>query len=272
MSLFKRGPQGPRTYTGQRLPMIAGNWKMNKTMDEAIELVQQVSYGIEPKYDQCEVVICPPFTDIRSARVVLMTDNSPVRLAAQDVHPAPSGAYTGCISAAMIASLGCRYCIVGHSERREYFGETDADVAAKIAALRQNGLYPIMCCGESLEVRDAGQAIEFVTSQVRAGMAGMEAKDVEQSVIAYEPIWAIGTGRTATPDQAQEVCAAIRATVRGMFGNEAADSIRILYGGSMNPGNVDKFMPMADIDGGLIGGASLKHDSFLSLVHAAQLK
>ena len=145
-------------------------------------------------------------------------------------------------------------------------------MAAKIAALRDNGLYPIMCCGESLEVRDAGNAIDFVTQQVRAGMGGMEAADVEQSVIAYEPIWAIGTGRTATPEQAQEVCAAIRATVRDMFGDAAADSVRILYGGSMNPGNVDSFMPMPDIDGGLIGGAALKHDSFLALVHAAEVK
>ena len=272
MGLFKRGPQGPRTYSGARLPMIAGNWKMNKTLEEAIDLTQRISYDIEPKYDQCEVVLCPPFTDIRSARVVLMTDNSPIRLAAQDVHPAESGAYTGCVSAAMLKSLGCRYCIVGHSERREYFGETNADVAAKIAALRKHEMYPIMCCGESLECRDEGRALEFVYEQVREGMADMAAEDVALSVIAYEPIWAIGTGRTATPEQAQEVCAAIRTTVREMFGDEAADSIRILYGGSMNPGNVGMFMPMEDIDGGLIGGAALQYDTFLQLVHAAELK
>ena len=272
MGLFSKGPKGPVTYSGKRLSMIAGNWKMNKTMEEAIELVQQISYGIEPKYDQCEVVLCPPFTDIRSARVVLMTDGSPVRLAGQDVHPAESGAYTGCISAAMLKSLGCQYCIVGHSERREYFGETNDDVNAKIVALRRHDMYPIMCCGESLECRDAGETLDFVTTQVREGMAGMEPADVERSVIAYEPIWAIGTGRTATPEQAQEVCSAIRATVREMFGDTAADSIRILYGGSMNPGNVGSFMPMEDIDGGLIGGASLKHDSFLQLVHGAELK
>ena len=185
MGLFSKGPKGPVTYSGKRLPMMAGNWKMNKTMEEAIELVQQISYGIEPKYDQCEVVLCPPFTDIRSARVVLMTDGSPVRLAGQDVHPAESGAYTGCISAAMLKSLGCQYCIVGHSERREYFGETNDDVNAKIVALRRHDMYPIMCCGESLECRDAGETLDFVTTQVREGMAGMEPADVERSVIAY---------------------------------------------------------------------------------------
>ena len=272
MGLFSKGPKGPLACSGKRLPMMAGNWKMNKTLEEAIDLTQQISYDIESKYDQCEVVLCPPFTDIRSARVVLMTDNSPIRLAGQDVHPAESGAYTGCVSASMLKSLGCRYCIVGHSERREYFGEANADVNAKIAALRRHDMYPIMCCGESLECRDGGHALEFVCEQVREGMAGMEPQDVERSVIAYEPIWAIGTGRTATPEQAQEVCAAIRKTVREMFGDAAADSIRILYGGSMNPGNVATFMPMEDIDGGLIGGAALRHDSFLQLVHAAELR
>ena len=252
-----------------RVPMIAGNWKMNNTIVEAVDLTQGISYEFDRHFDQVEVVLCPPFTDIKSVWVVLDTDNSPIKIAGQDVYPADKGAYTGCISPVMLKDLRCSYCIIGHSERREYFGETDADVNAKAKALIAKDLYPIMCCGESLEVRDSGQTLTFVTDQVRAGLEGIAAEDIAKLVIAYEPIWAIGTGRTATPEQAQEVCAAIRATVAEMAGSEAAEKVRILYGGSMKPENVELFMPQPDIDGGLIGGASLKVADFVSLVNSA---
>ena len=252
-----------------RKPIIAGNWKMNNTLVESVDLAQGISYQIDRKFDECEVVLCPPFTALRSVWNVIEFDNSPMVVAAQDVYPVDSGAYTGCISPVMVKDIGCTYCIIGHSERRGYFNETDADINAKAKALIAHGVKPIMCCGESLECRDSGEALAFVTGQIRAGLDGIDAKDVASSVIAYEPIWAIGTGRTATPEQAQEMCAAIRETVADMFGDETAQAVRILYGGSMKPANVELFMPEPDIDGGLIGGASLKVDDFISLVNSA---
>lgn len=254
----------------KRVPMMAGNWKMNKTVVEAVDLTQKLSYEFNDKsFASVEIVLCPPFTDIQAVRNILDFDKSIMKLGAQDVHWEESGAYTGCISAKMLNSFKCDYCIIGHSERREYFHETDEDINKKAKALFAHGITPIMCCGESLEVRDAGNTLAFVTNQIRAGLAGIEAKNIANMVIAYEPIWAIGTGRTATPQQAQEVCTEIRATVTAIAGETAAQSVRILYGGSMKPANVELFMPMADIDGGLIGGAALDARDFTDLVYGA---
>lgn len=254
----------------KRVPMIAGNWKMNKTIVEAVDLAQKLSYEFDDKsFNAAEIVLCPPFVDLQSVRGVLDLDKSCIKLGAQDAHYKDSGAYTGCISAKMLAALKCDYCIIGHSERRQYFHETDEDINKKAAALFAHGITPIMCCGESLDVRDSGKALEFVTSQVRAGLNGLAPENIKKIVIAYEPIWAIGTDRTATPEQAQEVCFAIRETVASIADEQAANSVRILYGGSMKAANVATFMPMPDIDGGLIGGASLDAKEFRDLIYGA---
>ena len=252
-----------RTY------LMAGNWKMNNTIPEAVVLTQQLCNQYNRKWDDVDVVICPPSIDLKSAYTVLDFDKTKISLGAQNVHWEESGAFTGEVSIPMIKDAGCEYCIVGHSERREMFNETDTSVNRKVKALVAAGIAPIMCVGESLALRDSGEYLEFITSQVRAGLAGLDELDMKQVVVAYEPIWAIGTGRTATPEQAQEVCAAIRAVLAEMFGAETADATRVLYGGSMNVGNVESLLAQADIDGGLIGGASLKADSFRQLVEAA---
>ncbi len=253
-----------------RTPMMAGNWKMNKTPVEAIDLAQKLSYEFNDKrFNKVEMVLCPPFVDIQAVRNVLDMDKSNIKLGAQDVHWEDCGAYTGCVSAPMLAALKCDYCIIGHSERREYFHETDEDINKKAIALFARGITPIMCCGESLEIRDAGNTIEFVVSQIKAGLKNISADYIKNIVIAYEPIWAIGTGRTATPEQAQEVCSAIRETIVQIAGQDAAQSVRILYGGSMKPANVEMFMPMPDIDGGLIGGAALSAKDFRDLIYGA---
>ena len=252
-----------RTY------LMAGNWKMNNTIPEAVVLTQQLCNQYNRKWDDVDVVICPPSIDLKSAYTVLDFDKTKISLGAQNVHWEESGAFTGEVSIPMIKDAGCEYCIVGHSERREMFNETDTSVNRKVKALVAAGIAPIMCVGESLALRDSGEYLEFITAQVRAGLAGLDELDMKQVVVAYEPIWAIGTGRTATPEQAQEVCAAIRAVLVEMFGAETADATRVLYGGSMNVGNVESLLAQADIDGGLIGGASLKADSFRQLVEAA---
>ena len=252
-----------RTY------LMAGNWKMNNTIPEAVVLTQQLCNQYNRKWDDVDVVICPPSIDLKSAYTVLDFDKTKISLGAQNVHWEESGAFTGEVSIPMIKDAGCEYCIVGHSERREMFNETDTSVNRKVKALVAAGIAPIMCVGESLALRDSGEYLEFITAQVRAGLAGLDELDMKQVVVAYEPIWAIGTGRTATPEQAQEVCAAIRAVLAEMFGVETADATRVLYGGSMNVGNVESLLAQADIDGGLIGGASLKADSFRQLVEAA---
>lgn len=252
-----------------RRPMIVGNWKMNKTPSEATVLIQQLSYSYESDYSSVDVVICPPFTALRNAQVALSFDTkSKILIGAQDVYPQPSGAYTGAISADMLKDVSCSFCIIGHSERREYFGETDEDVARKAEALTQADIVPIMCCGESLEAREEGRTLEVVTTQIRAALANLASVRADKIVLAYEPIWAIGTGRTPLPEQADEVCAALRDTIREGYGTEAADAVRVLYGGSMNPGNVDAFASQPNIDGGLIGGASLKAEDFMALVKA----
>ena len=252
-----------RTY------LMAGNWKMNSTIPEAVVLTQQLCNQYNRKWDDVDVVICPPSIDLKSAYTVLDFDKTKISLGAQNVHWEESGAFTGEVSIPMIKDAGCEYCIVGHSERREMFNETDTSVNRKVKALVAAGIAPIMCVGESLALRDSGEYLEFITAQVRAGLAGLDELDMKQVVVAYEPIWAIGTGRTATPEQAQEVCAAIRAVLVEMFGAETADATRVLYGGAMNVGNVESLLAQADIDGGLIGGASLKADSFRQLVEAA---
>lgn len=250
--------------------MMAGNWKMNKTYGEAVVLAQHISNNFYNDWDdRVDTVICPPFIDLKPVWSVFEFDRMPVYLGAQNVYWQESGAYTGEISVPMIKEVGCTYCIIGHSERRTIFGETNEDINLKAKALLNAKINPIICVGESLAVRDAGTTDEFVCAQVRAAFAGIEAAQARKCVVAYEPIWAIGTGRTATPEQAQEVCASIRGTLADLYGAEVADEMRVLYGGSMNPGNVEALVAQADIDGGLIGGAALKAESFIDLVKAA---
>lgn len=252
-----------------RKPLVAGNWKMNKTASESTQLAQQLAYSYDKEYEGVEVVVCPPFTSLRSVQVTLQFDvKSGVYLGAQDVYWEESGAYTGAISAAMLKDLKCSYCIIGHSERREYFSETDEMVALKALALAQADIAPIICCGETLEIREKEETIPFVTKQIEAALSKLDASAAESVVLAYEPIWAIGTGRTPTPEQANEVCAALRETFASLYGAPAAEELRVLYGGSMNPGNVDLFKAMEHIDGGLVGGASLKAEEFMQLVKA----
>ncbi len=255
-----------------RKPLIAGNWKMNNTIGEAVVLAQEISNEMEPDWlDAVDVAVFPPFTDLKPVYTVFEFDKLGVAVGAQNVFWEPSGAYTGEISIPMLRGIGCAYCIVGHSERRQYFGETNEDVNRKVAALVADGtqrIDPIVCVGESLAVRDEGSYLEFVEAQVKAAFAGIDAEAAAHAVVAYEPIWAIGTGRTATPEQAQEVCGAIRETLSALFGDVAAQ-MRVLYGGSMNEGNAELLLSQPDIDGGLVGGASLKAASFIQIVKAA---
>ena len=252
-----------------RKPMMAGNWKMNNTVGEAVVLTQEISNQYEKEWpEDVDIVICPPYVDLKPAKTVLDFDRTKIAVGAQNVYWEPSGAYTGEISVPMIKEIGCACSIVGHSERRELFGETNEDVNRKVKALVEGGLYAIVCVGESLAVRDEGTTDAFVTAQVRAAFAGVDATDAATCVVAYEPIWAIGTGRTATPEQAEAVCAAIRATLDELYGSSVSEEMRVLYGGSMNPGNVEGLMAEPNIDGGLIGGASLKCESFVQLIKA----
>lgn len=249
--------------------LMAGNWKMNKTMSEAIVLTQQLCNQYNRKWDNVDIVVCPPAIDIKSVYTVIDFDKTKIAVGAQNVHWEESGAFTGEISIPMIKEAGCEFCIVGHSERREMFNETDTSVNLKVKALIEADIAPIVCVGESLSMRDSGDYVGFIVAQVRAALAGLDEADMKKVVIAYEPIWAIGTGRTATPEQAEEVCAAIRATIADMFGKGVADACRVLYGGSMNVGNVESLLAQSDIDGGLIGGAALQSDSFRQLIEAA---
>lgn len=252
-----------------RKPMMAGNWKMNNAIGEAVVLTQEISNNWRKDWeDKVDVVICPPFVDLKPVKTVLEFDKTKIFVGAQNVYWEEAGAFTGEVSVPMIRECGCGYCIVGHSERRGLFGETNEDVNKKVRALLSGRLKPIVCVGESLAVRDEGTTNEYVRAQVKAAFAGVDADDAAKCVVAYEPIWAIGTGRTATPEQAEEACAAIRAQLAVLFGEETAQVMRILYGGSMNPGNVDALVAEPDIDGGLIGGASLKCNSFIQLVKA----
>lgn len=246
-----------------RRPLISGNWKMNHNHFEAIQCVQKLSYLLgKDELESVDVSIHPPFTDIRSVQTVIDADKLYFALGAQHCHWEDKGAYTGEISPVFLAKLGVQYVICGHSERRELFGETDEMVAMKVAAIQQHGMTPIMCVGETLDEREAGQTESKVIGQVRAGLAGRSNQHVGAMVIAYEPIWAIGTGRTATADDAQQVCAAIRLTVRELSGPDAAASVRIQYGGSVKAGTIAELMAGPDVDGALVGGASLDPDEF----------
>ena len=249
--------------------MIAGNWKMNETFAEGIELAQGIVDQLASGTGNVDVVIAPPLVDLKGVSEVLSQANSSVALSAQNVYWEESGAFTGETSPAMLTSVGATHCIIGHSERRGYFGETDEDINRKAKALMAHGIVPISCCGESLEVRNAGTHVQFVVDQIKADTKGLEITDPSKYVIAYEPIWAIGTGMTATADDAQEVCGAIRKTLVEIFGAEIADGIRILYGGSAKPENVGGFLEKEDVDGALVGGASLKSDSFVAMVKSA---
>jgi triosephosphate isomerase len=249
-----------------RKDLIAGNWKMNANHLEAIQMVQKLSYRLDTRdYDRVEVVVCPPFTALRSVQTVIEADHLSIRLGAQNVYPHDAGAFTGEISPGMLEKLSVKFVIVGHSERRQLFGETDAVVNAKAKAVIAGGMTPIVCVGETEDERESGMAFERVGGQLRASLDDLSLDDVARSVIAYEPIWAIGTGRTASADDAGEMCAFVRETVREMVG-DAADSVRVLYGGSVNPGNVAGLMAKRDIDGALVGGASLDPDTFAAVV------
>ena len=245
---------------------IAGNWKMNNTAAQAVELINGINAQIAGE-TSVDVAVCPTFTALDASSKALAGSN--VKLGAQNMYTKASGAYTGEISADMLKEFNCAYVILGHSERREYFKETDEFINEKVKAVLANGMKPILCVGEKLEEREAGNTIAVVSKQTSEGMAGLSAEDAQKVVIAYEPVWAIGTGKTATPAMAQEVHAEIRKVLADLFGAEAAENIQILYGGSMKPENADDLLKEKDIDGGLIGGAALKADSFVALVKSA---
>jgi triosephosphate isomerase len=244
---------------------MAGNWKMNLNHQEAVVLVQKLAWTLSDKkhdYAKVEVAVVPPFTDIRSVQTLVDGDRLKIKYGAQDVSRHDSGAYTGEISAGMLAKLGCSYVVVGHSERREYHAETDEVVNAKAKKAIEAGMTPIVCVGEGLEVRKEGRQVEYTLEQVEGSLAGLTAEQVADLVVAYEPVWAIGTGEVATPDDAQEVCEAIRGKVAELFSEDAAAKVRILYGGSVKAANVGGIMEKADVDGCLVGGASLQADEF----------
>ncbi|EHR60855.1 triose-phosphate isomerase [Saccharomonospora cyanea] len=249
-----------------RKPLIAGNWKMNLNHLEAIALVQKIAFSLPEKYyAKVDVTVLPPFTDIRSVQTLVDGDKLLLTYGAQDLSPHDSGAYTGDVSGAMLAKLGCTYVVVGHSERREYHAETDEVVNKKVRAALKHGISPILCVGEKLDVREAGNHIEHTTSQLIAALKGLKAEQVEQVVVAYEPVWAIGTGRVATPADAEEVCAALRSALSDKYGAELAQGIRVLYGGSVKSGNVADLVKCDNVDGALVGGASLDGEEFTKL-------
>ncbi|OBY30706.1 triose-phosphate isomerase [Mycolicibacter kumamotonensis] len=253
-----------------RKPLIAGNWKMNLNHFEAIALVQKVAFSLPDKYyDKVDVTVLPPFTDLRSVQTLVDGDKLRLTFGAQDLSQHDSGAYTGEISGAFLAKLGCSFVIVGHSERRSYHGEDDALVAAKAAAALKHGLTPIICVGEHLEIRESGGHVEYCLDQVRGSLAGLSAEQIGASVIAYEPVWAIGTGRVAGAADAQEVCAAVRAELGRLASPKIADTVRVLYGGSVNAKNIGELIGQPDVDGGLVGGASLDGEQFATLAALA---
>ena len=251
-----------------RTPLMAGNWKMNLDHLEAIHLVQGLALALDDAnfdYSSTEVVVIPPVTAIRSVQTVVEGDNLKIRYGAQDVSTHQAGAYTGEVSAEMLVKLGVSYVVVGHSERREYHHESDALVGEKARVVLDAGMTPIICCGEGLDVRKAGRQVEHVLAQIDGALEGMDAEAAAKVVIAYEPIWAIGTGEVATPADAQEVCGAIRLRLAELYSAELAEGVRILYGGSVKSSNVKDIMAEPDVDGGLVGGASLKAEEFAKI-------
>ncbi|MFT5124473.1 MAG: triosephosphate isomerase [Kiritimatiellia bacterium] len=249
-----------------RKPIVAGNWKMNKTTGEAQALAESIK-AVLGEFTKVDVVLCPTFTALKTVSDVI--SGSAIRLGGQNMSAEPSGAYTGEISAGMLRDLYCNYVILGHSERREYFGETDAAVNKKTLAAHASGLKPIVCVGEKLEEREGGTTESVVEAQVKGCLDGLDADQIKNTIVAYEPVWAIGTGKTATPEMAQDVHAHIRAVMTDMFGADLAQTVRIQYGGSMKPGNAAELISQPDIDGGLIGGAALDATSFVDIVKAA---
>lgn len=250
-----------------RVPMVAGNWKMNKTADDARSLANALAKNLAARTPACNVLVAPPFTALPA--VMESLKDTAIEVAAQNVFWEDSGAYTGEISAPMIKNLGCSHVIVGHSERRQLFGESDENISKKLAACLRSELIPIFCVGETLDQRENGSTFEVVKSQVMKGLGTLEPGDPGRLILAYEPVWAIGTGRNATPAQAQEVHAALRQELATIFGSDFAAQVRILYGGSVKPDNAKSLFACEDIDGGLIGGASLKADDFLGIIYSA---
>jgi triosephosphate isomerase len=248
-----------------RTPLMAGNWKMNLDHQQAISTVQKLSWTLkDAKHDYAavEVAVIPPFTDLRSVQTLVDADKLELVYGAQDISKHESGAYTGEISGSMLAKLGCTYVLIGHSERREHHGESDDLVNAKVRAAFAHGLTPILCVGEGLDVRKAGDQVSYTLAQVEAALADVPAEQIAKIVIAYEPVWAIGTGEVATPEDAQEVCGAIRRVLGELCDPDVADGVRVLYGGSVKSGNVAQIMAQPDVDGALVGGASLDPEEF----------
>ena len=251
----------------ERKPIIAGNWKMNQTHTDAISLVRTLSYELgESDYKRVDVVVCPPFTALRSVQLVLEDEYIPIALGAQNLHWEDEGAFTGEISGRFLKALHCAFVIIGHSERRKFFGETDELVNKRVEAAFRNDLTPIVCVGETLEEREGGHTEQIIERQVRDGLAGFTSEQVGSLVVAYEPVWAIGTGRAATPEDANETIGFIRKTLGSMAGDEVAQTIRIQYGGSVSAGNIAQLMGQPEIDGALVGGASLEAKSFAMIV------
>ena len=253
----------------ERRMLVAGNWKMYTTSGEGAVLVQDIAEALGDVLKEVETVVCPPFTGLKAVSTVIELDALTMGLGAQDMFWEAEGAFTGAISPRMLKELRCTHVIVGHSERREFFGETDETVNKKVRAVFAAGMTPIMCCGETLAVRDALETDSHIRAQVMAGAAGLSAQEAARLVVAYEPIWAIGTGRTPTPESANDVTRSIRATIGAMYGPPAALQVRVLYGGSVKPENAKMFFSEPDIDGALVGGAALKAESFAGIVHAA---
>ncbi len=244
--------------------IIAGNWKMNKNLSEAIQLVSDLKNELAGKTLNADVIIAPPFVNLETVNSLI--EDSVIKLAAQNMHFADSGAFTGEISAQMLKSVGCEYVILGHSERRTIFGETDEMINKKVHQAFANNITPILCCGESLEERENGKAFEIIEGQIKAGLKDLETTQIGNMIIAYEPIWAIGTGKTASPEQAQEIHAFIRKLLTELSNEETANNITIQYGGSVKPNNAKELLSQPDIDGALVGGACLKADSFRDIV------
>ncbi len=253
-----------------RKPLIAGNWKMNLNHFEAIALVQKIAFALPDKYyDKVDVTVLPPFTDLRSVQTLVDGDKLRLTYGAQDLSRHDTGAYTGEVSGAFLAKLGCSFVVVGHSERRTYHNEDDALVAAKAAAALRHELTPIVCIGEHLDVREAGNHVDHNVEQLRGSLAGLSAEQIGTLVIAYEPVWAIGTGRVASAADAQEVCAAIRRELVALASPQVADAVRVLYGGSVNAKNIGDLIARDDVDGALVGGASLDGEQFATLAAIA---
>jgi triosephosphate isomerase (TIM) len=264
-------PRPPRA-AGVRQPLMAGNWKMNENHFEAIALVQKLAFTLTDKdFDLVEAAVLPPFTALRSVQTLIEGDKLRISYGAQDLSPHDYGAYTGDVSGSMLAKLGCEYVLAGHSERRQYHAETDELVNAKVQAALRWGLTPILCVGEPLEIRQTGEHLQFCIGQLDRSLAGIPAAEVAAMVIAYEPVWAIGTGEVATPQDAQEMTAAIRSRISEVHDAETGFGVRILYGGSVKPGNIAPIMAQPDVDGALVGGASLDAGQFAQICRYREL-